>query len=369
VELLTGEVAHYPWGSRDFLPHFLGIAPDGRPWAELWLGTHPAYPSRLTDGRPLNEVAGELPFLVKVLSAAEPLSIQTHPDREQAEAGFAAEEAMGMPLRAAERNYRDRNGKPELLWALTPVTALCGFREPAATLDLLAELAVSELAPLQHLLGDAGPGRDSDLLVQALRWSLTQASADAPGSVAAAAAKVSADSRWAAECAWLTRIGQRYPDDRGLLAAVLLNLVRLDAGSALVLRPGVLHAYLGGSGVEVMGASDNVLRGGLTGKHVDVPALLQVLQPESDWAVQLPSSEAAGLDSLTAHEGIFTVRIARPERTPIAVPASGAALMLCVDGQVEVDGVRLPRGRAGYADVGSSLTVTGSGTVVIVSSD
>jgi len=368
VHLLSGEVAHYPWGSRDFLPRFLGSPADGEPWAEFWLGTHPAHPSRLRDGRLLAEVAGELPFLVKVLSAAEPLSIQTHPDREQAAVGFAAEEALGISLDAAERNYRDRNGKPELLWALTPVEALCGFRDPAATVDLLGELAVPALAPLRQLLS-AGTGRDPGVLADALRWTLESAPAAAPGEVATAAATIAATGPWRAECAWLARIGQRYPGDRGLLAALLLNLVRLDPGSALVLRPGVLHAYLTGSGVEVMGASDNVLRGGLTSKYVDVPALLQVLRPDADWSVQQPQRETTGLESLAAHEGVFRVHIARPGGSGLAVPASAATLALCVDGQVEVDGFALARGQAGYANAEGRLAISGSGTVVIVSSN
>ncbi len=369
MHLISGEVAHYQWGSPDFLPRLLGSDPDGRPWAELWLGTHPAHPSRLRDGRALAEVAGELPFLVKVLSAAEPLSIQTHPDRDQATAGFAAEEALGIPRDAAERNYRDRHGKPELLWALTPVEALCGFRNPAATVDLLGELEVPALAPLQQLLSATGPGPADDVLADSLRWSLEFAPASVPGEVATAAAAVAATSPWAAECGWLARIGQSYPGDRGLLAALLLNLVRLDSGSALVLRPGVLHAYLAGSGVEVMGASDNVLRGGLTSKHVDVPALLQVLRPDAEWSVQRPRTQTPGLESLTAHEGLFGVHIARPSNTGLAVPAGGATLVLCVDGHVEVDGVGLARGQAGYADATGRLAVSGSGTVLIVSSD
>jgi mannose-6-phosphate isomerase len=370
VQLLKGEVAHYPWGSRDFLPRFLNVVPDGQPWAELWLGTHSAFPSRLPDGRALAEVAGELPFLVKVLSAAEPLSIQTHPDREQAEAGFAAEDASGVPLDAAERNYRDRNGKPELLWALTPVEALCGFRAPEATIDLLGELAVPALVPLERLLSSARSELDRAVLLDALRWTLEDAPSTAPGDVAAAAAAVvSATSPWQPEIGWLNRIGARYPQDRGLLAALLLNLVRLEPGAALVLRPGVPHAYLSGSGVEVMGASDNVLRGGLTSKHVDVSALVQVLQPEAEWSVQRPKSEAPGVESLSPHAEVFSVRIARPDQTKIEVGAGGATLALCVEGAVEVDGVALTRGAAGYADVAGQVAVSGSGAVVIVSRD
>ena len=360
---LVGEVAHYAWGSKEFLPEFLGVAPDGRPWAELWIGTHPTHPSRLEDGRTLAEVAGRLPFLVKVLSAAEPLSIQAHPDSSQAAAGYEAEERANIPVDAAHRSFRDPNGKPELLWALTPVEALCGLRDPAASREFVGQLDLPVLGGLRELL-DAG---GTDALVRALRWALVDAPATAPEELVAAAVRIPASSRWFPEAQWLARLGTKFPGDRGLLAAMLLNLVRLEAGSALVLQPGVPHAYLHGSGVEVMGASDNVLRGGLTTKHVDVPALLDVLRPAAPSGVVRPRAVSAAVEVLDAHGDSFVVHVARPAGTALKIPLRGPSLLLCVGGQVVIDGQPLPRGRSAYTDVTGDLDVSGSGAVVVVS--
>ena len=231
-------------------PDLLGAEPDGRPWAELWLGTHPNGPATLPDGRPLADVTGPLPYLLKVLAAAEPLSLQTHPSREQAQAGFAA------------GRYPDPEPKPELLCALTPFEAFCGIRPVAATLELLGELGADELATT---LCNHGPGEALAALYRG-RLHLDP--------IVAAA---STSDR--PEAVWVRRLAERYPGDPSVAATLLLNLVRLEPGDAMQLGPGNLHAYLGGAGVELMGASDNVVRGGLTTKPVDVDDLLAVADP------------------------------------------------------------------------------------------
>jgi mannose-6-phosphate isomerase len=249
MRVVTGVVQHYAWGDRDFIPRLLRKPPDGRPWAELWLGTHPNGAATLDDGRPLAELTGPLRYLLKVLAAAEPLSLQAHPTREQAVAGHAA------------GRYPDPEPKPELLCALTPFTAYCGVRPVEDTLALLAEL-----------------GPDADLLAGALRHDGPAGALDAlyrgrlhvDPIVAAAARSDRPESRW------VTSLAARYPGDPSVAATLLLNLVELSPGEALHLGAGNLHAYLGGAGIELMGASDNVVRGGLTQKAVDVDDLLAV---------------------------------------------------------------------------------------------
>ena len=250
VQPVTGVVQHYPWGDPEYIPRLLRRPADGRPWAELWLGTHPNGPATLDDGRPLRDVAGELPYLLKVLAAAEPLSLQTHPSREQAKAGFAA------------GRYPDPEAKPELLCALTPFTAYCGVRPVDATLTLLDELGTYELA---EVVADHGPGAAFEALYRGrlpIEPILRAAAAsDRP------------------EAQWVQRLAARYPGDPSVAATLLLNLVELRPGEAIQLGPGNLHAYLGGAGIELMGASDNVVRGGLTAKAVDVDDLLAVADP------------------------------------------------------------------------------------------
>jgi mannose-6-phosphate isomerase len=248
VQPIRGTVQHYAWGDREFIPRLLGVAPDGRPWAELWLGTHPNGPSRLDDGRELADLTGPLPYLLKVLAAAEPLSLQAHPSAEQARAGYHA------------GRYPDPEPKPELLCALTRLEAYCGVRPVDATLVLLAELGAVDLAAAVR---DFGPA-------EALA-ALYHGAIHVEPIVDVCAASDRPEARW------VTTLATRYPGDPSVAATLLLNLVELQPGQALQLGPGTLHAYLSGAGVELMGASDNVVRGGLTVKRVDVDDLLHVL--------------------------------------------------------------------------------------------
>ena len=250
MQPITGVVQHYVWGDHHFIPRLLGVEPDGRPWAELWLGTHVNGPATLADGRPLADVTGPLPYLMKILAAAEPLSLQTHPGRGRAESGFAA------------GRYPDPEAKPELLCALTPFEAFCGVRVVDATLDLLTELGADELAVA---LRRHGPGVALSELYR--------------GRIPIQPIVAAAASSDRPEASWVCRLAERYPGDPSVAATLLLNHVRLAPGEAIRLAPGNLHAYLGGAGIELMGASDNVVRGGLTVKAVDVDDLLDVLDP------------------------------------------------------------------------------------------
>ena len=248
VQRVHGVVQHYAWGDPVFIPSLLGVEPDGEPWAELWIGTHPSGPATLDDGRPLRDIAGELPYLLKVLAAAEPLSLQAHPDADQARDGY-------------ERGvYPDPNAKPELLCALTDFDALCGIRPVDATTALLDELGVGRLA---DVLAAEGP-----------RGVLTGLYA---GTIEPQPVVEACTTSSRAEAAWVGRLAERYPDDPSVVATLLLNLVRLAPGEALRLGPGNLHAYLRGAAIELMGPSDNVVRAGLTTKPVDVDELLRIV--------------------------------------------------------------------------------------------
>lgn len=272
MQRLTGTVQHYDWGSTTALPRLLGHTADGTPWAEWWLGTHPSAPSRLADGTPLSALAGELPFLVKVLAAAQPLSLQTHPDAATAAAGFAQEEAAGVPINARHRVYRDPFAKPELLCALEPFDVLCGFREVPHTLTLLERLGCTDLAAML-----SGHG------LEATVRSLYQGAAPEPVQQAldACTTHVNTTPKAAApEAVLVHQLAARFPDDASVVVTLLLNRLVLAPGEAVYLGPGNLHAYLAGTGVEIMGASDNVVRGGLTTKHVAVDELLNVLRYE-----------------------------------------------------------------------------------------
>ncbi|MBA3278896.1 MAG: mannose-6-phosphate isomerase, class I, partial [Geodermatophilaceae bacterium] len=272
---LINEIRRYAWGSQTAMAEFLGRkAPTAEPEAELWIGAYPACPSRLADGRTLQELIAadptaalgaaavarfgpRLPFLLKVLTIGAPLSLQAHPDAGRAEQGFAAEEAAGVPLDHPSRNYRDPRHKPEMLCALTPVEAFCGFRAVPETVALLDELAVAELAGLRDTLSVGG-------LPDAVRWIFDVPNAEVEGAVSAvgkAASKVGSGPDVPA-LQWISRLADKYPDDRGVLLTLLCGFIRLEPGEALVVPAGCLHAYLAGVGVEIMAESDNVLRGG-----------------------------------------------------------------------------------------------------------
>lgn len=285
---LTGAPQHYAWGSESAIPFAIGCEPDGRPWAELWWGTHPGGRTLAAAGHgglvPLVDVAGRLPFLVKLLAAAAPLSLQAHPTAEQARVGFAREERLGIPPTAPERVYRDPYPKPELIIAITPFSALCGFR-PAHEL----------IADFRRAGGGALADRiEADGIGPTVRWILLER------------------PRIVLDHPVFRLLDPQYPGDPGALVAPMLHFVTLEPGEALFLGAGVLHMYLHGVGLEVMGASDNVMRGGLTVKHIDIDELLAVLDTDaSEPAVLRP--DATGWYPAPAEE--FRVQgLAGPDR-------------------------------------------------------
>jgi mannose-6-phosphate isomerase len=300
VELLRGALRTYAWGSRTAIAEFTGRpVPAAHPEAELWFGAHPGDPAWLKTAQgetsllevlvadPEGQLGSAsrarfgdvLPFLVKVLAADEPLSLQAHPSADQAVEGYLREERMGIPVSSPVRNYRDTSHKPELLVALQSFEALAGFRQASRTTELLRALAVSDLDPFIDLLNDQS---DADGLRALFTTWITAPQPDidvlVPAVLEGAIQYVSSGAtEFQSEAKTVLELGERYPGDAGVLAALLLNRISLAPGEAIFLPAGNLHAYLRGVGVEVMANSDNVLRGGLTPKHVDVPELLRVL--------------------------------------------------------------------------------------------
>ncbi|MDF2496780.1 mannose-6-phosphate isomerase, class I [Arthrobacter koreensis] len=318
--LLSGTLRPYAWGSLTAMAELFGRDPSGEPEAELWFGAHPGAPSRVLGGEPatLDELISRdpeqllgretvavhgpaLPFLAKVLAAGSPLSLQVHPTREQAQAGFAAEEAAGVDRAAADRNYKDANHKPEMIFALTDFEALCGFRRPqdAGTLfRTVSRLVEATGIPAPELLvqtaSDLESGRPETERLESVFRRLITGGEEVREAVAAAAGAVrSLDDAERAELdpavAELGALDGYYPGDPGVLISLLLNRVSLSPGEAIYLPAGNVHAYLRGLGVEVMASSDNVLRGGLTPKHVDLQELLKTIDFQ---ALGIPRVEA-----------------------------------------------------------------------------
>ncbi|MGH3469268.1 MAG: mannose-6-phosphate isomerase, class I [Thermocrispum sp.] len=300
MELLRNSVRHYAWGSRTAIRELTGEpGPAPQPEAELWMGTHPGDPSHVVDPdgteRSLLDLVSadperhfgtdiarqwgnRLPFLLKILAAEQPLSIQVHPSSEQAAAGFAKEEAAGIARDAAHRNYPDDTSKPELLCALSEFHALVGFRAAERTLALLRSIGSSGLARYIDVLArhtDADGVRE--LFTTWITLSEREAEALLGDVLASCTERAAAAGEFAAELRTAVELGAAYPDDLGVLAALLLNRVTLAPGEAIYLPAGNVHSYLYGTGIEILANSDNVLRCGLTPKHVDVPELLRVV--------------------------------------------------------------------------------------------
>ncbi|MCG5214255.1 mannose-6-phosphate isomerase, class I [Streptosporangium sp. KLBMP 9127] len=390
---MANPVRPYAWGSRAAIAALQGREPAAGPEAELWMGSHPAAPSLLeTDAGPvpLGEVIAadpaatlgpavvttfgpRLPYLLKVLAAEQPLSLQVHPSPEQAAAGFAREEREGIALDAPDRNYRDPYAKPELLCALEPFEALCGFREPAEGASRLASLGVDALGPFVETLR----GGAIHETVSALLTLPAAACGPMVDAVAAACART-AGLEWAADLA------AHHPGDPGVVIALLMHRVRLAPGEALYVPAGQPHSYLRGVGVEIMGSSDNVLRGGLTGKHVDVPELLRILSPSAtDPAIVRPSGPAAGSGVaepvIVPGSGTEAVPdVVEVYRTParefelsrirldgeLVLPGSGPQVLLSVGGAVRVSGHDLVPGASVFATASSGpLRLSGHGIV------
>jgi len=393
VRLVRGVVQHYAWGHESVIPQLLGLPPDGRPWAEMWFGTHLGGPAKvfeiddassvidgdalaldpegatrvLTRRRtaeddsgglsvPLVSVSGELPYLLKVLAAAQPLSLQSHPSERQAREGYARESRLGVPVSNSRRIYRDPFAKPELICALGRFEALCGFRDPVETVPFLHEIGGGASVIARHLT-DFGLARTVQFLFSGgddIRPLLHD--------VVAACANHDSDS-----ASWAVRLADAYPDDPAVAVTLLMNHVVLLPGQALFLGPGNLHAYLSGMGIEVMGSSDNVVRCGLTNKHVDVNELLSTVDP-----VVLPDPVLKATPVRRTRAGklwrfetpsapfVLSVHQIDGEET---LHADSRELVLCGIGSTD----RLRRGEVTFLRPGEEITLDGKATLFRVS--
>jgi mannose-6-phosphate isomerase len=374
------------WGSHDGIAELQGRqVPAGGPEAELWMGAHPSAPSVVVrhgeqttldaliaadPGRELGadcaaRFGGRLPFLLKVLSADMALSIQVHPSRAQAEAGFASENARGLAVGDPARNYVDDWPKPELLCALTPFEVLAGMRTPADAAAFLDALSVDRLRPLARGLASAGAG-PQDLgraLESILCWPAGDR-AELIADVVAACSRVTAGP-YAAACAAVRRIAADHPGDIGIVAVLLLRHAVLQPGEAVFMPAGGLHAYLHGTGIELLANSDNVVRAGLTGKHIDVPELLKLLDP----AVAVPARQPVVLRDGVASYGtqVPEFRLYRVDAGDgtIDLPGAGPRILLCTEGALVLrnaagETVKLGRGDSCFVSAADDA-VSGSG--------
>ena len=369
----------YAWGSTTLIAELEGRTPTGAPEAEVWFGDHPGHPARVPDGRTLGEwlasadapegTPERLPYLLKILAAGSPLSIQAHPSKAQAEEGFAREEAAGTPRDAATRTYRDANHKPEIIVALSDrFLALAGLRELAATRRLLD--AVGEAtAPLRAVL-DSHPD-DADALAAALIWILSPAAGAQVSEIIAAATDAASDE-FGDELELVRHLQSHYPGDPGIVVAMLLNLVILRRGQGVFVPAGVLHAYIEGLGVEIMAASDNVLRGGLTPKHIDVAELTAILDPRPGPAPVLdPAAGTARTFTGGVPDFVLTQVTADPSAA-VEVRMNGIAIAVATSGEVEITGAdtqdRLtlrPGSAALITPNEGSVSISGSGEAFI----
>lgn len=371
---LRNPIQRYGWGSVERLPRFLGVEPDGTPQAELWMGAHPSAPSlvvhetgelplpqliafdpgRMLGAAVLTRFGAQLPFLFKVLAAAEPLSLQVHPDAEQARAGFARDEAAGLALDDPRRTYRDPNHKPELLCALDGFDVLSGFR-PADEV-----VAVFESFGLHPGWVDLARQGDVARLCAAM-WDLPPADrATLATSIGAAALRGGpVDRRLPREAAFVRLVAARYPGDIGVLVGLCLNRLQLDAGEAMFAPAGLLHAYLGGFGLELMANSDNVVRAGLTTKTVDLHELRRLVVPGcgSSGPMLAAADPLTGELRFPVTADEFALSSFVLTGSPVAVPSPGPEILICVDGGADViaeDGTRVSLGRGESAFVAAA---------------
>ena len=373
MERLDGARQSYDWGSTTAIPEMLGLEPDGAPWAEQWYGAHPAGPTRLADGRTLaallasdpDRLLGEdvvrrfgpqLPFLLKVIAPDRALSLQVHPSLEQAARGFEQENAEGVAPDSPVRSFKDSNHKPEMVLALTRFEAVAGFRAPRRAAEVLGGL-------------DSPPARRMrrTLRLNPTRFGIRQAFTELVAEISRRLAEGRSPSRRVD--ANVVEMARAFPHDPGIAAALLLNPVTLRRGEALFVPAGSVHAYISGLGVEIMASSDNVLRAGLTTKHVDVPAMLACVdyvaappvRPAPEYLSRATRAYYAPVDDF---ELLVTTVVPRDGRVP--VPGRGPRILLGLEGTTTVTtpagSAELTRGRALFVGADErTLAVEGEG--------
>lgn len=390
---LKNQVQHYTWGSPTWIPELLGVPnPSAESWAELWMGIHPNAPSfvrgsgnrpdrplaemlqedpRFFLGSPVTSAFGTLPFLFKLLAAERPLSIQAHPTLEQGRLGWERENKRGIPLTSERRNYKDPNHKPEIICALTPFRALCGFRAPEQIGELLDTLGAPALRGPRSALAE---GSEAKALRGFLKSLLNLSEAD-KAELTAWIEQLSKSildphkggpwKEYPREWELMVQLSRLYPSDPSVIAPLYLNLIDLKPFQALYLQAGQLHGYVHGFGVELMANSDNVLRGGLTPKYVDVPELLSIL----DFSTLRPSvlevpSDAGTLYSYPTAVREFSLQLARGNGKPLSLEPGKPRILVLTHGSMEIhDGT----GKVTLLEQGESVFIDASATNIEIS--
>ena len=353
---LKNEIQDYDWGSYTFIQNLLGEMQTDTPWAELWMGDHPKAPSKvwingqwqrldqviadnpeaILGAQSARRFSNALPYLFKVLAARQPLSIQAHPDAEQAKNGFERENHEGIPLTAPHRNYKDSRHKPECLCALTPFWAMKGFRPIPEMVSLFSDACPESLADAVEYLKQNPHAKGLQRFFEAL---MTLPEKKIQQVIEETAANAVANQNKNDEFRWIKTLHEIYPEDIGILSPILLNLICLQPGEALFLNSGEMHAYLDGAGIEIMANSDNVLRGGLTPKHIDVeelmraldftPRPLEILTPEPAAACEIVYPTAAAEFALSVIEVNDACTYAQEH-------GNGPEILLCTEGAGEI---------------------------------
>lgn len=356
----------YAWGSLHAIAELLGRPASGKPEAEVWYGTHPMSPSLIVDpsaasgARDLAKVT-TLPFLLKVLAAETALSIQVHPSMDQARVGFAAENSAGIPVDAPHRNYRDESHKPELIYCVSDsFDALCGIRPVVETVaalrEFIAEATLSGL-PSERLVRlvdelEKSP-TDVRLVVAELLGGDRDAAAETVAQLVAVATRVSASSVIERDASTVRMLNAEYPGDAGIVLAFLMNRVSLRRGEAIFVPHGILHAYLHGLGIEIMAASDNVLRGGLTTKHIDVGELMKVgLFAPTHPELFTPEVLSAGVHRFAPGVPEFELIHVSADESGVEIDLDGPVIALCTSGHATLSGstsdAEIHRGQAWF---------------------
>jgi len=371
---ITNQARDYAWGSKTLISDYFGIPATGQPMAEIWFGTHDGSPASLADGSAIltQKIGRQLPFLMKILAADSPLSIQAHPNSAQAEAGFERENAQGISLTSTKRNYKDDRHKPELVVALTDFEALAGFKPLDEIQQLFADLS-------EH------PGVSTGFRTMSANWLALLLEADGLKKLFASIsnsksnldgfnAELASLADGEAQFALAERLNLLYPGDCGVVLSLLLNHIYLEPGEALFLDAGKPHAYIQGLAIEVMASSDNVLRGGLTQKNVDLPELEKVISYEAEeQETILPREISKGLFHYPCAAEDFLVYRAELSGSVVMADLNlpGESIVLCTAGEVAISNSIderevLRRGEAAYIAADSSrFTLAGSGTVFI----
>lgn len=413
MKFLQGRVRDYSWGSHHAIPRLFGCDAAARPVAELWFGAHPSAPSFFSDDVRVRsyEASGEgrdrfgamesldaliaadperilgddiiarygpqLPFLLKLIAPDEPLSLQVHPSLEQAKVGFAREEERGLATNAPQRCYPDPNHKPEMVYAVSKFEALVGFRSPRRILGVLSGLDCAVACQVYSFV--AGEP-NTDGVRRAFEFLLSEETRPSANDIAdvvrACSLRPAADSPSPRADALVARLGKIYPGDPGVVASLLMNPVTLHPGEALFTPAGIVHAYVSGLGVEVMAASDNVLRAGLTHKHVDVNELLRITETVAAPPIRIAAERITPAQStfyVPVDDFELSVISLRHADERIDVRGCGPRIILCLSGAAElcVDGKRsfINTGQAVFLGASDgAVDVCGAGELIQVES-